>query len=198
MKTPLRVLVAEGERNMREFLHEALARLGYDVVGACLTGQELVEKAKQTEPDIIIADIRLNTLDGIDAVTAINRERAVPVIFLSAHHDHETLSRANANFVVGFLIKPVSEPEIKTAITIGLGRFQHLNSLVKEATELRQALEDRKIVEKAKGIAMKRLRLEEDEAFRRLRKLASNENIKLNEVCRRVLSAEEVFQSLEM
>ena len=76
-------------------------------------------------------------------------------------------------------------------------RFEQFQALLKEAADLRQALEDRKLVERAKGIVMKRLRVEEDESFRKLRKTASHHNVKLAEVCRRILQAEETFHGLE-
>ena len=95
------------------------------------------------------------------------------------------------------MLKPVSEPELKTAIALAMSRFEHLQTVTKEAADLRQALEDRKLVERAKGIVMKRLRTDEDDAFRRIRKLASNQNVRLNEICRNVLAAEDVFHNLE-
>jgi response regulator NasT len=197
MKTKLRIVVAEDERDMREFVQESLERLGHQVVATCLTGKELIAAAQTTTPDLVVADIRMPEMDGIEAVRTLNRQRPLPVILITAHHDQETLARANSEFIVGYLIKPISEPELKAAIALAMSRFEHMQSLVKESNELRQALEDRKLVERAKGIVMKRLRTDEDDAFRRMRKLASNQNAKLHEVCRGILSAEEVFHSLE-
>jgi len=197
MKTKLRIVVAEDERDMREFVQESLERLGHHVVGACLTGKELIAMAQTTTPDLVLADIRMPEMDGIEAVRALNRHRPVPVILITAHHDQETLARANSEYIVGYLIKPISEPELKTAIILAMTRFEHMQGLVKESTELRQALEERKLVERAKGVVMKRLRTDEDDAFRRMRKMASNQNTKLHEVCRGILSAEEGFHNLE-
>src|SRR5436190_1086872 len=197
MKTKLRIVIAENERDMREFIREALERLGHEVVGDCVTGRELMATAQKTTPDLILADIRMPDTDGIEAARAINRERPVPVILITAYHDEETLARAGGDHVVGYLLKPVSEPELKTAITLAMTRFERAQAMSKEAADLRQALEDRKLVERAKGIVMKRLHTDEDDAFRRMRKQASHQNAKLHEVCKGILAAEEVFHSLE-
>jgi response regulator NasT len=197
MKRLLRVLVADDEPEIRDYLSEALPRLGHEVVGTASSGRELIDKARATNPDLVIADIRMPDIDGIEAAMVLNRDRQVPVIIVSAHHDAETLTRLGADHIMGYLIKPVSEAELKAAITLALVRYRHFLALSREAADLRQALEDRKLVEKAKGAVMKRLRVDEDEAFRRLRKHASDQNLKLAEISRRVLAAEETFRLLE-
>jgi response regulator NasT len=136
-------------------------------------------------------------MDGIQMSMEVNRSRQVPVILVSAHHDAETLTRLGADHIMGYLIKPISEADLKTAIALAMTRFQHFQALAKEASDLRQALEDRKLIEKAKGIVMRRLRVDEEEAFRRMRRHASDQNLKLAEVGRRVITAEEIFQLLE-
>ena len=98
---------------------------------------------------------------------------------------------------MGYLIKPVDEAQLRAAIALAMTRFRHFQALAKEAADLRQALEDRKVIERAKGIVMKRLRVDEDEAFRRLRKMASDHNLKLVEVGTRVITSEEVFGHLD-
>jgi two-component system, response regulator PdtaR len=98
---------------------------------------------------------------------------------------------------MGYLVKPVKEADVKTAITVAMRRFHHFLAVAREAASLRQALEDRKVIERAKGITMKRLRVDEEEAFRRLRKIASDENRKLVEVAQTVTAAEDVFRKLE-
>ena len=197
MKKALRIAVADDERDVREYLQEALPRLGYEVAGVAETGRELTEKVRATRPDLVIADIKMPDMDGIEASMAFNKDQQIPVILVSAYHDAETLTRIGADHIMGYLVKPISEPDLKTAITLAMARFQHFQMLAKEASDLRQALEDRKLVEKAKGIVMKRLNVGEEEAFRRMRKQASDHNLKLAEVSRRIITAEEVFHELE-
>jgi response regulator NasT len=196
MNVRLRVVVADDEADVREYLQEALRRLGHEVVAVASTGRQLVDMVSTTKPDLIITDIKMPDMDGIETSVAVNRDRPIPVVLVSAHHDAETLTRLGADHIMGYLIKPVSEPDLKTAITLAMVRFKHFIALTKESADLRQALEDRKVIEKAKGIVMRRLRVDEEEAFRRLRKHASDQNLKLAEVGRRVISAEEIFHQL--
>ena len=193
MTRPLRILVAEDERDTREYLQQLLARLGHEVAGVA-TGRQLAEQCRAQHPDLVITDIRMPDMDGIEASEEVNRERQVPVILVSAHHDPELIVRAGADHIMAYLIKPVKQADLETALYLAMLRFDHFQKLRTEADNLRQALEDRKIVERAKGILMKRARLDEPEAFRRLQKLASDKNKKLVEVAHMILTAEEAFQ----
>lgn len=193
----LRLVVAEDERDSREFLQEALTRLGHDVVGVAANGKELAEQVAATHPDLVLTDIKMPGSDGIDVALELNRERDVPVILVSAHHDTATLARIGAGHLVGYLVKPISEADLKAALAMGVARWQHAQALKKETADVRQALEDRKIVEKAKGVIMKRGSVDEEEAYRRLRKLASNQNQKLIDVGKKVIASEEIFHELE-
>jgi len=192
--SPLRVAVADDERDTREFLQEVLPRLGHQVVAVAENGKQLVERVQQTSPDLIITDIMMPEVDGIAAVEQIERVRPVPVILVSAHNDAELIVRAGADHVMAYLLKPVREADLNTAIYLAVLRFEHFQKLSKEAANLRQAMEDRKVIERAKGILMKRARTDEPEAFRRLQRLASDKNKKLVEVAHIILMAEEAFQ----
>jgi response regulator NasT len=197
MNKTLRIAFADDERDVREYLQEVLPRLGHEVVAVASDGAELVSQSQRFGPDLVLTDIKMPGLDGIDVAAAINRTRPTPVILISAHHNAELLERLGGDYIMGYLIKPIGEPELRTSIALAMTRFRHFQTLAKEAADLRQALEDRKLIEKAKGIVMKRLRVDEEEAFRRLRKLASDHNLKLVEAGKRISSAEEIFQQLE-
>ena len=196
MTAPLRIAAADDERNMREYLQELLPRLGHQVVVA-EGGRQLVELCRIAVPDLVITDIRLGDSDGLEAAAEINRERRVPVILVSAHHDPELRARARGEYVMGYLVKPVKQADLETAIDMAMSRFEQVQALRRESAELRQSLDDRKMIERAKGAVMRRTGVGEDEAFRRLRKLSSNQNRKLIEVARSVMDAEEVFVELE-
>jgi response regulator NasT len=119
------------------------------------------------------------------------------VILVTAHHDAGLLARAGAEYVMAYLVKPAKPVDLQAAISLAMLRFGHFRALREEAASLRQALEDRKVVERAKGVMMRRLRVEEPEAFGRMRKLSSDHNHKLADVAQAVLTADEVFQALE-
>jgi response regulator NasT len=196
MTRPLRILVADDERDTREFLQHLLGRLGHQAVGVG-TGRQLTELARQVDPDLIVTDIKMPDMDGIAAAEAVNRERETPVILVSAHHDADLLARAGADHIMAYLIKPVSPADVEAAVAVAMARFAQYKVVRAEAASLRQALEDRKLIERAKGVTMKRLAVGEDEAFRRLRKLASDHNLKLVDAARRVLEAEDVFVQMD-
>jgi two-component system, response regulator PdtaR len=193
----LNIAVADDEREMREFFQEVLTHLGHHVVASADNGRQLIEQCRATHPDLVITDIKMPDLDGFEAVAALNRERQVPVILVTAHPDVDFLARAGEGHVMAYLTKPIKPVDLQAAIGLAVMRFEQFQRLSQEAASLRQALEDRKNVERAKGILMKRLRLEEPEAFRRLRKLASDTNRKLVEVAATIMAADEVFQALE-
>jgi response regulator NasT len=193
MTLPLRIAVADDERDIREYFQEALPRLGHEVVASAEDGLQLVERCRTVKPDLVLADIRMPRLDGIEAAVAINKERPTPIVLVSAHHDADILNRLGAEPIMGYLIKPITEADLKAAIPVAMLRFRHFMALTKEASDLRQALEDRKLIERAKGILMHRLGVDEDEAFRRLRSRASEQNVKIAELGRRILAAEEIL-----
>jgi AmiR/NasT family two-component response regulator len=194
---PLRIAVADDEPETRDFFREVLAHLGHQVVVAADTGRQLVEQCRTIHPDLVITDIKMPDLDGIEAAAALNQERQVPVILVTAHPGVDFLARAGEGHIMAHLAKPIKPVDLQMAIALAVMRFDQFQKVSQEAVSLRQALEDRKVIERAKGDVMKRVRVDEAEAFRRLRKLASDQNRKLVEVARTILAAEELFQALE-
>jgi response regulator NasT len=193
MNRPLRIAVADDEPDMQEYFRTILPRLGHEVVAVAGTGGELVEQCRGTRPDLVITDIKMPDMDGIDAAAQIYREVAIPFILVSAHHDAATVRRAEADYVMAYLVKPIKQADLEPAIAIAIRRFDQFQALRKEAGDLKQALVDRKTIEKAKGILMKKANLDEHEAFRRLQRLASDKNKKLIEIARSILTAEEAY-----
>jgi response regulator NasT len=194
MTQPLRIVVADDEQDMRDYFAKILPLLGHKVVGLASTGEELVTLCHSTEPDVVITDIKMPDIDGIEAAYRIYWERPVPVILVSAYSDPELIKRAGADHIMGYLVKPIKQADLGPVIGLALRRFEQFEELRKEAADLRQALEDRKVIERAKGILMKRAGLDEPAAFRRLQKLASDKNLKLVEAARVLVTADEAFQ----
>src|SRR5262245_29636460 len=114
-ETPLRIAVADDDPDIRDYLSAALPRLGYQVV-ASGSGPELLEQIHHAPPDLLIADIRMPGMDGIELARAVNRQRPLPVILLSAHSDTELIARAEADYILSYLIKPVGESDLRAAI----------------------------------------------------------------------------------
>jgi response regulator NasT len=194
MTKPLRIAVADDELDMREYLQRFLPRLGHEVVAAVDNGRRLVEACHDLAPDLVITDIKMPELDGIEAATSIFRHRPTPVILVSAFHDPELIARAEQDHVMAYLVKPVKLADLETAIAISMRRYEQFQSLRREAIDLRQALEDRKIIERAKGLLMKKLKLDEHDAFRRLQKISNERNLKLVDVANTLLLSEQILE----
>jgi response regulator NasT len=194
MNKSLRIAVADDEPDMRDYFKKSLPRLGHQVVAVAENGQQLVELCKIHQPDLVITDIKMPEMDGIEAAIAIYRDRPVPVILITAYHDPEFIARAEADHILGYLVKPVEHANLEPVIALAMRRFEQFEALRKEASDLRQALEDRKVIERAKGVIMKRGSLDEQEAFRRLQTLAREEGRKLIDVAQMILLAEKAVQ----
>jgi response regulator NasT len=194
MTRVLRIVVADDEPDMRDYFRKMLPRLGHQVVAVAADGRELVEQCRATRPDLVITDIKMPDMDGIDAAQQIYSECPVPVILVSAYHDAGLIARAEADHILGYLVKPIKQTDLEPVIVLAVRRFEQFEELRKEAADLRQALDNRKVIERAKGLLMKNVGLDEPEAFRRLQKLAMDTNRKMIEVAQMILTAEEAFK----
>jgi response regulator NasT len=194
MTASLRIAVADDERDMRDYFQKCLTRLGHQVVAVSENGRELVERCRALRPDLVITDIKMPDMDGIEAATEIYRDRPIPVILVSAYHDAALVERAEADHILGYLVKPIKQADLEPVIGLAMRRFEQFESLRREAADLRQALEDRKLIERAKGVLMRRGQLDEQDAFRRLQKLASEKSRKLVDIAQMILVAEEAVQ----
>ncbi|MCA9014811.1 MAG: response regulator [Planctomycetaceae bacterium] len=194
MSKSLRIAIAEDEDELLVDLEETLHEFGHQVVAKAKNGRELVQLCRETKPDLVVTDIKMPDMDGLEAARQIRNENPLPIIILSAYHDSELVKRSLKENVLAFLVKPLSEQSLKTSITLAIHRFKEFQVLQHQATNLQQALEDRKIIERAKGILMNRAELCEQDAFRRLQFLSSQKNLKLVEIARSIVEAEDVFK----
>ncbi len=152
----LNIAVADDEADTREYLLELLQRLGHRAV-AVPDGRQLSELCRSSPPDLIVSDIRMPGRDGIEAAAEINRAHPVPIILVSAYHDADLFARARSPHVMAYLVKPIKQADLEAAIALALPQFRHAQALAKEAAEARQGLEDRKVIERAKGAVARRL-----------------------------------------
>ena len=166
----MRILVAEDETIIRLDLREILERAGYQVVAEARDGEEAVELAASEKPDLAILDVKMPKLDGIDAARRILTDRPIPIVILTAYGQDELVARAVEAGVFGYLVKPFRETDLLPAIQAARARHAELQALREEAESLSEALQTRKVVERAKGLLMAREGLTEEEAFARLRR----------------------------
>jgi len=189
----LRILIADDESIRLLSLRAQLAALGHIVVAEASNGEEAVVLAASTQPDLAIIDIRMPVADGIEAAQRITEARPIPIILLTAYSEAQLVERAAQANIAAYLMKPVSEEDLLPAITLALIRFRQFQALRREVADLREALEARKFIERAKGILMRRLDLSEDEAFQRLQRQSQNTNRRLAQVAEAIIMADQML-----
>ncbi len=165
-----RVLIAEDETIIRLDLRSMLEGNGFSVCGEARDGVEAVEQAMVLVPDLILMDIKMPRLDGIEAARRILDHRPVPIVMLTAFGHEELVARAVESGVFGYLAKPFREQDVIPALVAAQARFDEFAEVKLQAASLLEALEARKAIERAKGILMAKEGLTEDEAFARLRR----------------------------
>lgn len=181
-----RIVVAEDESLIRMDIVETLKERGFDVVGEAGNGLEAIELAKQLKPDLIVMDIKMPDLDGLSAAEQIADLR-IPVVFLTAFNQEELVARASEVGAMAFLVKPFAPDDIFPAIEVALSRYQQLQQLEDEVSDLTERLETRKLVERAKGVLGVQMGLTEPEAFRWIQKAAMDRRIGMAYVAKTIL-----------
>lgn len=186
-----RVIIADDESVIRADLREMLANLGYLVVGEVGDGQSAVNLARELKPDVVIMDIKMPDLDGIEAAKTLTQEKVAPVLLLTAYSQRDLVDRAKEAGVVGYLVKPFREQEVVPAIEIALARFQEFRELEKQVGDLKETLETRKVVDRAKGILMDQQGMTEADAFRKIQKMSMNMRKPMKEIAEAIILAQE-------
>ena len=188
-----RVLIVEDETLVGMGLKKDLERLGHTVVSQASTADQARREFADKQPDIVLMDIRLDGADGIELAAELLKQRRVPMIILSAYSEQQLIERAGAAGVFGYLIKPVSIESLQAQIEVACRRFEEHEKVVAEKQELAATLETRKLVEKAKGIFMRRLSLDEPEAHTRLQQESQKRRISIGELARKIIESEELL-----
>lgn len=191
--TKARILIADDESIIRMDLREQLSSLGYQVIGEATDGQAAIDLARALRPDLVIMDIKMpDGLDGISAARQLTAEKIAPVLLLTAYADQELVSSASEAGVSSYLVKPYRETELLPAIEVALNRFQEFRLLEQENGELKEALETRKIVERAKGVLMDAYGLKEAEAFQRIRKASMDSRKPMRQIAEAILLTQQL------
>lgn len=176
MKQSLRVAVADDEPIMQMYLEETVSDFGHEVVAAAKDGQDLLEKCRMEQPDLVITDIRMPRLNGLRAVQEICQDGPVPVVFITGHDEWEPALQAQSQCVLVYLMKPIGEDSLRRAIDLVMERFEQFKVIHAEEPDLQKALANRVHIEKAKFVLTKRRALSDPEAFRLLRDMAAARN----------------------
>jgi response regulator NasT len=187
MANQLRLVIADDESIIRMNLRETLVGLGYLVVGDAGDGVSAIHLARELRPDLVIMDIKMPKLDGIAAAKVLTEENIAPVLLLTAYSDRELVDRAREAGVVNYIVKPFREAELLPAIEIALARFAEFNTINKELGDLKDTMETRKLVERAKGVLMDTQGLKEQDAFRKIQQLSMNTRKSMREIAQAIL-----------
>ena len=189
-----RVIIADDESLIRMDLREMLTNQGYLVVGEVGDGRSAVNLARELRPDLVIMDIKMPDMDGIEAAKVMTEERIAPVLLLSAYSQQELVQRARQAGVAGYLVKPFRESDLPPAIEVALARFSEFRAMEREVDTLQDALETRKAVDRAKGILMDTQGLSETEAFRKIQKMSMNNRKPMRAVAEAIILAHQVSE----
>ncbi|HEY9722028.1 MAG TPA: response regulator [Oscillatoriaceae cyanobacterium] len=194
MSKKLRILIADDESIIRLDLKEMLEELGHAVIGEASDGEQAVDLAGKLQPDLIVMDIKMPNLDGLGAVRRINQagKARVPVVMITAYSQPELVEQAVELGVFAYLVKPIKEGDLMPTLEVAMSRAEEMNALEKEVESLKDVLETRKLVERAKGILIETYGLTEAEAFRKIQKLSMNSRKPIREIADAIILAREV------
>ncbi|WP_084102039.1 response regulator [Demequina sp. NBRC 110051] len=182
-----RAVVAEDEALIRMDIVETLREGGYDVVGEGANGEEGVALAKEHKPDVVVMDIKMPVMDGITAAEQIAAERVAPVVLLTAFSQTELVERARDAGAMAYVVKPFTPADLLPAVEIAASRFSEIRALESEIADITERMETRKKVERAKGLLMEKMKLNEPESFRWIQKTSMDRRLTMKEVAEAVI-----------
>lgn len=188
----MRVLIADDDPIIRLDLKQMLESLSYEVIAEAGDGQTAVELAKEYHPDVCVLDVKMPQMDGIEAAGMITESGIAPVILLTAFSDRELIERAKESGVFGYLVKPFKPNDLLPAIEVARSRFEENRVLSQEVTNVTEKLEVRKLLDRAKGILMEDLQVNEAEAYRRIQQQSMNNRKSMREVAEAIILAKSV------
>jgi response regulator NasT len=188
---PLKIALAHGMVDAREAIHAALVLSRYEDIWICQTGAELIATTLEHEPDLIITGVDLPDMDGPSALIEISQTLTIPAIVVTRQRSLELVQKSLEDHVMAYLLEPVKPEEIVPTIVLVIGRFEQLKELEAENQSLKQALSDRKVIERAKGFLMKQRDLDEEAAYKQLRRQATDNRIRMVEAAEQVLSGDQ-------
>jgi response regulator NasT len=182
-----RIMLVEDESIVRLDVAMMLEDAGYEVIAQAGDGEKAVELAFSLKPDLIIMDIKMPKLNGLKASEIISKSSHTPILLLTAYSQKEYIDKAKQANIMGYLVKPISEANLIPAVEIALRQSENANVYREQVENMNKQLMDRKMIEKAKGIIMKKLNLSEEEAFKKMRKISMNKQVTLENVAKQII-----------
>ncbi len=189
-QTPFRVVIAEDEALIRLDLKEMLEEDGYVIAGEAADGEAAIKLTESLRPDLVIMDVKMPVLDGVSAAERITAQHLAPVVILTAFSQSDLVKRARDAGAMAYLVKPFTKADLIPAIEIAVSRFQEISVLEAEIGTLRERLEVRKLVDRAKGILQAERGITEAEAFRWIQKTSMDRRMTMRAVAEEVLAGQ--------
>jgi response regulator NasT len=184
-----RVLVIDDHEPSRAHLVTILRECGYEIAGEGSSGKLASMLARRFAPEVILMAVGLADLDGIEAAREIMKTDPLPIVLITSHYDTPTVERAKNAGVMGYLVKPLRSAELSPAIELAMGRFKEYVSLQQENSTLKENLEARKLIERAKGLLMEQRKISEEQAYSLLKKASMNLRKPMADVAEAILLA---------
>ena len=182
------VVVAEDESLIRLDIVEALGDAGYDVVGEAASGQEALDFTRKMKPDVVVMDVKMPGMDGITAAKEIGKDNLAPVVMLTAFSQQKLVEKAAEAGAMAYVVKPFVPEKLLPALEVAITRFEQINTLRDEVSDLKARFEARKRVDRAKGLLMENMGLTESEAFRWIQKTSMDRRLTMQEVADAVIA----------
>lgn len=186
----IRIVIAEDEAIIRLDLRETLEEEGYEVVGDCGRGDQAVALVKEKKPDVVILDIKMPVMTGLEAAKLITETKICPIVMLTAFSQREIIEQARDAGALAYLVKPFQKSDLVPAIELAIGRFAEMRALTGEVAALGAQLEIRKLVDRAKGILSDKYSMSENNAFLYIQKMAMSERLKMGDIAQRIINGE--------
>ena len=184
----MRVLIVDDESLIRMDLRDIIESCGHEVVAEGTNGVKALALCKKYKPDIILMDVKMPELDGIEAARQIGFHHEAPVVLLTSYSQQDLIDKARDSGVYGYLIKPVREEQLVPTLEMALGRYKSDAQLREKMAELEQSLEDRKIIQKGTGILMELYSISEEEAYNRIRALSMKKRDSIVNICKALIN----------
>ncbi|HLI47223.1 MAG TPA: response regulator [Chthonomonas sp.] len=191
-ESKLRIVIADDEPIIRLDLKKMLEDSGYEVVGEAGDGVRALELVRNLKPDVVILDIKMPEMDGIDAARVITEEKIAPVLLLTAYSQIDLVNRAKDAGVYSYLVKPFKQADLMPQIEVAVARWEAYQKIEEQAASLEEKLETRKVVDRAKGILMDQYGLKEQEAFRRIQVQSMNTRKSMREIAEAIIIAHNI------
>lgn len=169
-----------------------LAERGHDVVGEADNGADAVWLARELHPDLVLMDVKMPGMSGLEAAKLIGGEQLAPVLLLTAYSQRDVVEQAADSGVMAYLVKPIREEELTPALEVAMTRWESYRSLARELDKAKDDLETRKLLDRAKGVLMDQHGFSERDAFEAMQKLSMDRRLSLKAVAQAVLAAAEI------